>query len=775
MSLAEALRSELEQETQSLLGRLSKDLSRAGGVAFIQDEPIVWEAANQFAAQTVQTRLPAFAVGARRIPKETNPETPVDFVDDVLHRKGATATVFQRMNGAGDMLRVASSVRNAQGKRAIGTYIPAVMPDGKPNAVLGRVLKGESFVGRAFVVNQWYVAAYEPIRDANGGVSGMIYVGIPEATAMNNLKAAFAQTKIGASGYLFALNTQGADAGRHVISKDGALDGKLSLDDKAPDGRAVVREMVAAGPALERGTIGEIRHLWQEPRDETVRHRVVRFAYYAPWDWLVGAAAYEDEVFNAQAKLIEGIFGFIVASAWIGLGAIVLAGIAALFMGNWIGRRLEGFSVHLADGAGRATDATDRVLTAAQTLAHGQGAQISAHDEVSEALNGLVSKHRERMALVEESRRLATATQEAAETSEKSMQRLEESLAGIQASGGDIARIIKVIDEIAFQTNLLALNAAVEAARAGSVGAGFAVVADEVRSLAQRSAEAARDTRAKIDEAIGRSSQGSVIGHEVAAALHGMAANARDTRARVSELVASAQAEADVAHQSLDTLERTQEIAHKNETASEGLIEAVAVLRESETSQRAVIRGMRSLVASEDANALTGVVVVSEGAAAADEGGETNDRVRAGGLRYDAATMSTGNDTVDRQHQGLIEIINRIDRAHEEAWTADTVAPLLDSLASYTVDHFRDEEQIMEKAGCPVSKRNCKAHAELLSKFTAWRKDYEATNRPIEKVGQLHQFLTQWLVGHICRVDTCLKTCKRVGARSSEARTALTA
>ena len=148
------------------------------------------------------------------------------------------------------------------------------------------------------------------------------------------------------------------------------------------------------------------------------------------------------------------------------------------------------------------------ITASSQSLAEGASEQAASLEETSASLEEMSSMTRHNAENAQKANELAKQARSAADKGVADMQAMNAAMEAIKNSSDDIAKIIKTIDEIAFQTNILALNAAVEAARAGEAGMGFAVVADEVRNLAQRSAQAAKETAGQIEGAISQDGAG---------------------------------------------------------------------------------------------------------------------------------------------------------------------------------------------------------------------------------------------------------------------------
>jgi methyl-accepting chemotaxis protein/methyl-accepting chemotaxis protein-1 (serine sensor receptor) len=224
----------------------------------------------------------------------------------------------------------------------------------------------------------------------------------------------------------------------------------------------------------------------------------------------------------------------------VGLAVVGLIGLAV----RKITSELRAIASTLADGTSQIAAGSSEVSSSSQTLAEGASEQAGSLEETSASAEEITSMTRQNAANASQVAELMNTVDQRVLEGNSTLSLMIASMKQIKDSSGKISKIIKVIDEIAFQTNILALNAAVEAARAGEAGMGFAVVADEVRNLAQRSAQAARDTAALIEESISTSTQGSTQLQRVADVVGSITEAASKVKVLVDEVNIGSQEQA---------------------------------------------------------------------------------------------------------------------------------------------------------------------------------------------------------------------------------------
>lgn len=218
--------------------------------------------------------------------------------------------------------------------------------------------------------------------------------------------------------------------------------------------------------------------------------------------------------------------------------ALVCAGCAglAIFIRNTMKSQLGGLVHEISHGAEQVALAAAQISNASQSLAQGTSQQAASLEETSASTEEINSMARRNSENSHSAADLVKASEQRFSDTNRSLQEMVGAMGEINASSDKISKIIKVIDDIAFQTNILALNAAVEAARAGEAGMGFAVVADEVRNLAQRCAQAARDTAVLIEESIQKSNGGQEKVQQVAKAIHAITEQSTQVKTLVDEV-----------------------------------------------------------------------------------------------------------------------------------------------------------------------------------------------------------------------------------------------
>ncbi len=334
-------------------------------------------------------------------------------------------------------------------------------------------------------------------------------------------------------------------------------------------------------------------------------------------------------IFNQQAELVEkqitaiatAVSSDIASAQTDTLGTLnagrktvlyigIASGVVGILMAVWVAfslstltRGIRRAAEIIGTGSSEILHASGQLSSTSQTLANGSSEQAASLEETSASLEEITSMTKRNAESAQQAKELSNQTCTAADTGTVDVQEMKRAMDAIKASSDDISKIIKTIDEIAFQTNILALNAAVEAARAGEAGMGFAVVADEVRSLAQRSAQSAKETAAKIEEAIGKSEHGVRISGKVAQSLNEIADKARKVDAIIAEIAEASQEQSQGVGQVNSTVSQMDKITQSNASHAEETAAAAEELTAQATCLQEAVSDLRGLVDNEKTTA----------------------------------------------------------------------------------------------------------------------------------------------------------------------------
>ncbi|NUN06183.1 MAG: MCP four helix bundle domain-containing protein [Bdellovibrio sp.] len=236
------------------------------------------------------------------------------------------------------------------------------------------------------------------------------------------------------------------------------------------------------------------------------------------------------------------------------------------------------------------------IYNSSQLLSEGATKQASSIEEISASIEELTSMTKMNASSADSGKAAANQARALAEAGAEEMIQMQKAMDAIQQSSNEISAIINTIDNIAFQTNLLALNASVEAARAGDQGKGFAVVANEVRGLAQRSADAAKETSQKIENALERSAQGVELSKKVMEGFKQILEKSRNVDTIVGEVAQASKEQSTGFIQITSAISEMDRITQNNAKLAAETAQTLEVLNEQSTEVRAASSNLLKIV-----------------------------------------------------------------------------------------------------------------------------------------------------------------------------------
>jgi methyl-accepting chemotaxis protein len=301
---------------------------------------------------------------------------------------------------------------------------------------------------------------------------------------------------------------------------------------------------------------------------------------------------------SGAADAAESSRRLLVAGGFAGVGAALVSGMALYGAVRAALRPLRGIFARLAGSAGALGSSTHQIAGTLRTVADGASSQAASFEETAASLEEITGMTRRNAENAASAKSIAAEARAAADTGSADMAQMAAAMREIKEAGDSISKIIRTIDEIAFQTNILALNAAVEAARAGEQGLGFAVVADEVRNLAQRSAAAAKETSAKIGDAIAKSERGVLLSGKVAAGLQDILGKVRQVDELIAQIAVASGEQSEGIGQINQAVNRMEQVTQSNAAATDEASRSVGRLGEQASVLGEAVRDLEAIVSA---------------------------------------------------------------------------------------------------------------------------------------------------------------------------------
>lgn len=354
-------------------------------------------------------------------------------------------------------------------------------------------------------------------------------------------------------------------------------------------------KFIALGTTLakEKGS-GLVKYLWKKPgqNESKTFAKISFFRNYPDWKWVIATGLYVDDI----DRIVRDTFLQILLINIIVTLLVIFVAIVTVIKD--LVNSMDKITRELSETSDEVSNASSQLDAASQKLAEGTTEQAASIQETSSTLEETSSMVQQNRDNTKQAAFLAQQSKDYAGKSNGQMQKMMEAMEDLKRSSAEISKIIKVIDEIAFQTNILSLNAAVEAARAGDAGKGFAVVAEEVRSLAQRSAQAAKDTTTIIESNISMSEHGAEIAKEVQESI----AEIDDQSKKVSELLNEISVATDEQAQGVSQIHKAvaqmeavlasnAQTAEESASASKGLYSQTITMNEIISNLEKIIKG----------------------------------------------------------------------------------------------------------------------------------------------------------------------------------------